>query len=509
MNWQLKCFCFFLGILMIASCQGVGESPQATAPGEIEPILPSPPQVPTHMTVPEMTGTALAFPNVIYPTETPLTPEENFSLSERRTTSPDGNYVITCEYSVPTLFHAPTKTVISTTDKFFDCDLNSSWSPDSSYVFFAEGSAGDLYRWRVDGSPPEFLAINTVLEPKKLHYPDCSVKKMSWSPDGQYLAIHKCDLYVLTPADQETFKNPLLIVECAGCFEDFRWVTGRVLLVEYSKAATLVHIPSGNAIAGIWTSGGPCAKQIPLFSPDGRWIVSDAPWCGGGEPGPNRSTIASLEDGSERIFSESFDDRIDLVGWSPDSSQFYLVSRPTGLDALPDPRTPFGLLALDPETIQVRNLFEQAWFVSFDQDFHRAYVVFPVRNEDGSFRFDGGLWEVGGSQLLGRQTMAKGLDELFLQPFPYFTVQPFYSFTGEELGSSSSAAARLIPAIWSHDNLKIATINADHGLIVIDAQGEIRTIAQLQPDQEWFDSEIQWSDDDRSILVDGVTWPLP
>src|SRR5690349_19805910 len=116
MNWQLKCFCFFLAVLMIAYCQGVGESPQATAPGEIEPILQSPSQVPTQITFPEMTGTAQAFPTVIYPTETPLTPEGIFSLSERRTTSPDGNYVITCDHSVPTFFHAPTKTVISTTD---------------------------------------------------------------------------------------------------------------------------------------------------------------------------------------------------------------------------------------------------------------------------------------------------------------------------------------------------------------------------------------------------------
>jgi hypothetical protein len=353
------------------------------------------------------------------------------------------------------------------------------------------------------------LEINTVLEPKKLHYPDCSVKKMSWSPDGQYLAIHKCDLYMLTPADEETFKNPLLIVECSGCFEDFRWVTERALLVEYSKAVTLVHIPSGNAIAGIWISGAPCAKQIPLFSPDGRWIISDAPWCGGGERGPDRAIIANVEDGSERIFSESFADRIDLVGWSPDSSELYLISRPTEMDALPDPRTPFGLLALDPETLQVRNLFEQAWFVSFSEDFRWASVVFPVKNEDGSFHFEGGLWQVGSTQLLGRQIMANDLDERFLEPIPYFRMQSFFSPSGEELGSSSTAAARLIPAVWAHDDLKISTINADHQLLVIDLQGEIRTIAQLQPDQEWFNSEMQWSDDDRSIVVDGVTWTVP
>jgi hypothetical protein len=510
MKWQLRCFYLYVATLLVASCQPVEVSPQATAPQEINSNLQDPTQTPTPMTIPEMTGTALAFPTVIYPTEKPLTPEEIFSLSQLKTISPDGKYVITCDYSVPTLFQTPTRTVVSTTNKFFGCNSqDSSWSPDSSYIIFVEGVTGDLYRWHVDGSQPEFLEINTVVEPKKLHYPDCSVKKMSWSPDGQYLAIHKCDLYVVTPADEETFKNPLLVVECSGCFEDFRWVTPRVLLVQYFKVVSLVHIPSGNGLAGIWTSGGLCAEQIPLFSPDGRWIVSDVPWCGGGGVGPNQSVIASMEDGSTRVFSESFADRIDLVGWSPDSSQFYSVSRPTQMDALPDPRTPFGLLAMDPETLQVQNLFEQAWFVSFNQDFSWAYVGFPVKNDDGSSRLDGGLWEVGTSQLLGRQIMANDLDERFLDPVPYFSFQPFYSATGEELGSSSTAAGRLIPAIWSHNDLKIATINADHELILIDVHGEIRTVAQLSSDREWFNSEIQWSDGDQSIIVDGVTWTVP
>jgi hypothetical protein len=509
MKWQLRCLCYFPANLMIASCQAVGKSPQATAPGEINSIIETPSSIAGPLSFPQMTGTAEAIPTVVYPTEKPLTPEEIFELSQLKTTSPDGNYVITCDYGAPTLFHAPTVTVIATTDRNFGCgDERSSWSPDSSYVFLVEGITEDIYRWRVDGSPPEFLEINRVVESKKLHYPDWSVK-MRWSPDGKYLAIHKFDLYVVTPDDEESFKSPLLIVECAGCFEEFRWITPRLLLVKYYGAVSLVHIPSGNAVGGISISGGICPQQIPLTSPDGRWLVSDALWCGGGDRGPNKSVISNLENGSRRIFSESLADRIDFVGWSQDSSKFYLVSRPTTIDALPDPRTPFGLLAMNPETLQVQNLFEQAWFVSFNKDFRWVYVVFPVKNDEGSLRFDGGLWEVGASQLIGRQIMANSLEEIFLAPFPYFTVQPFYSFTGEELGSSSSAAARLNPAVWSHDNLKVATINTDHQLVVIGVQGEVQIITQLGIDQDWLNSEIKWSDDDQSISVNDVSWLVP
>jgi hypothetical protein len=511
MRWQLRCFYFFLVVLVIASCEAAGVSPQTTTPGEINSSLQSPTQTltPMQMTIPEMTGTALAWPTVVYPTEKPLTPEEIFQLSQLKTISADGNFVITCDYSVSTLFHAPTITVIATTDREFGCDSErTSWSPDSSYVFLVEGMTEDIYRWRIDGSPPEFLEFNKLFEQKKLHYPDWTVKMLP-SPDGKYLAIHKFDLYVVTPDDEESFKNPLLIVECAGCFEEFRWITPRLLLVRYFKSVSLVHIPSGNGVAGIWTSGGLCAEQIPLFSPDGRWIVSDAPWCGGGGIGPNQSIISNLEDGSRRVFSESFADRIDLVGWSQDSSEFYLVSRPTTIEALPDPRTPFGLLAMNPETLQVQNLFEQAWFVSFNKEFSWAYVVFPVKNDDGSLRFDGGLWEVGTSQLIGRQIMANSLEEIFLAPSPYLTVQPFYSFTGEELGSSSSAAVRLVPAIWSHDNLKVATINSDRQLVIIDLTGTVQIVGQLGGSQEWHNSGITWSENDRSLNVDGVTWAIP
>lgn len=509
MKWLVRYFGLFISILMM-SCGSIGVSAQDTPPEDINSVIETSPSTSAPLTFPQMTGTAEAIPTVVYPTEKPLTPEEIFSLSQWKITSPDGNYVVTCDYGFPTLFYAPTKTVIATTDTDFGCDSeNSSWSPDSSYVFLVKGFTEDLYRWRVDGSPPEFLEINKVVELKLPYYPDCSVQKMNWSLDGQYLAIHKCDLYVVTPVDEQTFRNPLLVVECSGCFEDFRWITSRVLLVNYFKVLSLVHIPSGNRLAAIFTSGGLCAEQIPLFSPDGRWIVSDAPWCGGGGVGPNQSVIANTEDGSTKIFSESFADRIDFVGWLPDSSEFYLVSRPTQMDALPDPRTPFGLLTLDPETLQVENLFEQAWFVSFNQDFHWAYVVFPVKNDDGTARLDGGLWEVGTSQLMGKQIMANSLDEHFLEPIPYFTVQPFYSFTGEELGSSSTAAARLIPAIWSHDNFKVATINSDHQLVVIDMKGKVQIITQLSNNQDWFSSEIQWSGDDQSLIVNDVVLSMP
>ncbi|HEY9525464.1 MAG TPA: hypothetical protein VIR02_00200 [Anaerolineales bacterium] len=506
MNWQLKCFCFFLGVLTISACQAVGESPQATAPGEINSDLQSPSQTPTQITFPEMTRTAESIPTIMYPTEIPLSPEELFDLSQWKSTSPKGNYVITCDYTYPTLFHASTKIVIKTIRELsFRCENAVFWAPDESYAFLvAFDFDKTIYRLRTDGSQPEVIPINTEHIPSGV---DCEVKFL-WSPDAKFLAFAKgCGLYAIEPADELSFAEPLPITAC--CFYSFQWATPHVLMVEYHWGYSFVQIPSGNWIGRLETNGGMCPQQIPLISPDERWMVVDLPWCGGGEPGPHQFAMANLEDGSERVFSESFADQIDFVGWKKDSSELYIVSRPAEAEALPDPRTPFGLLSLNPETLQTQNLFEQAWYVAFNQDFRWAYVVFPAGNDDGSLRLDGGVWQMGTNQLIGKQIMAKNLEEQFFVPLRMGLTGYMYSATGQELAYSASAVTRIVPATWSHDNTRVATTNASHQLIVIDVQGNIQPVGQLNDNQEWLYSEITWSHDDRFIDVDGEAWAAP
>ena len=508
MKWRWICFCFFLATWLMASCQSLGLSPQATTPGEINPDLQGPTQTltPTQMTFPEMTGTAQEIPAVVYPTETPLAPEALFDLSQWKSTSPKGDYVITCDYTYPTLFHAPTKTVITTLQGLsFRCENAVFWAPDESYVFIAAFDFDKtIYRLRTNGRQPEVVHLKTELSSPGV---DCEVK-MLWSPDAKFLAIAKgCILYSVEPDDESSFAEPLTIASC--CFYGFQWATPRVLMVEHHWGYSIVQVPSGNWIGRLEMSGGNCPQQIPLISPDEPWMVVDLPWCGGGEPGPNQFAMANLEDGSERVFSESFADQIDFVGWKKDSSEFYIVSRPAEADALPDPRTPFGLLSLNPETLQAQNLFEQAWYVAFNQEFRWAYVVFPAANEDGSLRLDGELWQVGTNQMIGKQIMATNLEEQFFAPLTIANTGHMYSAAGQELESSARAIIRVVPAAWSHDNTRLATINADHQLVVIDLQGEIQTITQLDDHQNWLYSVIQWSDNDQSIAVDDTTWIVP
>jgi hypothetical protein len=132
-----------------------------------------------------------------------------------------------------------------------------------------------------------------------------------------------------------------------------------------------------------------------------------------------------------------------------------------------------------------------------------------VKNDDGSLRLAGGLWQVGTDQMIGKQLMATELDEKFFSPHLTPDTGYMYSATGQELGFSADTVNRIVPAVWSHDNRRIATIGANHQLVVIDLNGDTQILGQLDDNQEWLYSEIAWSDDDRSLNVDGVTWLIP
>jgi hypothetical protein len=502
MKWRLRSFGCILAFLTIASCQAVGESPQTTAPVDINSMIETPSLTAEPLSFPQMTGTAQAIPTVAFviePTWTPAIPGAGGPV----VLSPNGLYAIACTDPFFILFNTKTKAIISTFGFFpVDCESDIHWASDSSYVFF-----GMLYRWPVNGSQPELVDIHVGVDPND-HV--CStVPLYKWSPGAEYLVVRKCGITVVVqPFEASSLATPLLISDC--CVEDFRWATSNLLMIDYSKAYSFVHIPTGEDL-GSWSSGGGvgCAGQPPFISPDELWVVFDQCWAGGGVPFYDQYALANMKQGSVDIFSEVAGDRIEFINWKPDGSEFYMVSRPTKPDAEADPRTPFGLLALNPRTLQVRNLFEQAWYISFNKDFLWAYVVFPGRNANGNFGLDGGLWQVGTSELVGKQLMAIQIEEKFWNPYNSRDTGSMYSATGKELGFSSDTLNRPLPAVWSHDNRRVATIDADHQLIVIDVQGTMQPIAQLNDDQEWLYSEITWSDDDRSITVDNVTWVLP
>ena len=502
MKAQWKSFCLFLIIFTITACESLGVSTQPTAPSEINSIIEEPSPTPRQLTFPEMTGTAQAIPTVpfvIEPTQTPAMP----GASDPVAISPNGLYAMACKDPFFILFNTQTKAIISTFGYFpIDCQNDIHWASESSYVLF-----GVLYRWRVDGNQPEFLRINIVEDP---HYFNCNRKGL-WSADGQFLAIDDCGVYVIKPFDESSVQNPLLI-EKPG-YEALRWATNRLLMLEFHRSYGFYDVLDNGTSkpVGWWDKDGlGCLAQPPSISPDEHWIVFDVSQyqCGIGGPGEiYQYSLVDLEQGSINIFSDTFGNLIDFIGWSKDSKEYYFINRPINSSITTNPRIPFGLLVIDPQSLQIDNLFEEAQFAEFNADLSWVYVVFPARSEDGSLRFDGALWKVGSTDLIGRQVMFYG--EPKEEQFPSTWAGSMYSATGAELGYSSQIRTHPIPAFWSHDNQRIALINAEHELVVISLDGEVQILGTLKTPDNWFYPVITWSEDDQSVNVDDVTWSLP
>jgi len=502
MNVRWKFLTLFSIAFTLTACESLGVSTQSTAPGEINVTIESPSSTPGQITYPQMTGTAQAIPTVpfvIEPTQTPAMPGPEDPV----VISPNGFYAIACKDPFFILFNTKTKAIISTFGYFpVDCQSDVHWAADSSYVLF-----GALYRWRVDGSQPESLDIHVDVDPND--YVCSTAPLYKWSPDEKYLVVKKCGITVaIQPFEESSLTNPLLISNC--CVEDFRWANSHLLMIDYAKSYSFLHMPTGKEL-GSWSRGGGvgCSGQPPFISPDELWVIFDQCWAGGGVPFYDQYALANMEQGSLENFSEVSGDRIEFISWKPDSSEFYMVSRPTKPDAQTDPRTPFGLLALNPQTLQVQNLFEQAWYVAFNKDYSWAYVVFPATNKDGSLSLDGGLWQVGTNQIIGRQVMASSLEEKYFKPYLSFDTGYMYSATGQELGFSADTINRIVPAVWSHDNTQVATVNTNRQLVVINRNGDIHIIGQLNDNQEWLYSMVTWSVDDKFLTVEDVTWSVP
>lgn len=121
----------------------------------------------------------------------------------------------------------------------------------------------------------------------------------------------------------------------------------------------------------------PIDKQWLEYSPDNRWVVVDqTAWNDPFAQDLKTEFSYTLFDlNSKQAFSLSKSEEVllDFVGWG-DNSTFYLIRRPINQSIQPKPDEPFGLLALDAPTQQMRLINPDLWFawLSPNQQFFLA-----------------------------------------------------------------------------------------------------------------------------------------
>ena len=487
-----------IGTLLLSCWLVIACAPQPTA-------MP----ISTITSKPEVALTTLP---AITPTQASLPPQ----IDNVITISPNGSYLITCEVSDLVLFDAKSSAIVSKFNLGYSfCPRNIYWSKDNLYAIVIDQDA-TLYQWPVDGSQPVELNTNINLPPSRFTGHTNIIT--AWSPDGNYLAIFKeCSTYITQPFGGALLQNPLKVGE--GCVIGIQWATNNVLMVDSWSEYLFYQVPTGTQI-GHWSKREGCLEQVPSISPDQRWMVfqqCDLSTRFNQRERIDQYSLANLEQGSVDVFSATAGNYIDFIGWKEDGAAFYFISRSAFTDSSPDPRTPFGLLALNPATGEISNLFEQVWFATFNKDLSWAFVVFPATNPDGTLRLDGGLWQVGTSEIKGRQVMdsseeirLNGNRDVISYGVALWTpTDVLLSPTGEYLGASA-AFNRLVPAAWSNDNTRIALINDDRQVVVMDLEGNTQVAGQLEgPPGSGIDGYVAWSHDDKLIIVEEKTFPVP
>lgn len=373
------------------------------------------------------------------------------------------------------------------------------WAPDSSALALLTTSGEVLVISLQNGQ------ITTVQSPGSGGLPpvDPAQWALAWSPGSSKLAIMslteqggcKAQVEIVNSAGRALTGSPLSLDCRPGGFPG--WATDDVLQVTRQSSQTFYSLPGGQIV--VTRHFDPAAQAEDrgvLISPGQRWMaMKDAvDASSNGETVPTLDhtaySIVDFSSGGISTLSDTPNDDIEWVAWKLDASILYLVSRPAAAGAAADPRTPFGLLAFDPEQGTMRRELDRAVQVSFDPTQTWAFVVLSDPKAGGLVS---ALW----LPAQNRISPAKALSS-----------EPAYAASTAD---TSGHGQTVTPAAWSHDGRQVAYADDAGDLKVTSLTGQTHTIATgLFLDWNDWNSRatLAWSPDDQRLLINynGQLW---
>jgi hypothetical protein len=411
------------------------------------------------------------------PTIYPLAPEADLIFS------PDGAYVLECTDKRLRLYRLAEMQLIKETEvRDYLCN-SVSWAPDSSIVAFIVLDQG-VYTWRVDGTV-FYNNVVSILGTPPLWSLDSTrfvVFHYAKAEDGLYDA--GLATFDVVYAD----RRPPLTAETKIGTNDWEpsavhWITHDELTTWHGcgydcgyylffDANTGKELPGWSYVAD--------ASQDPSYSPDMRWRMSDGSDYDYTIEGEfiHYYSLFDLHAKSYYSLVEGKQLYLAFLDWSDDSTTFYVVSRPVTETAKANVKVPFGLLALNPQTREFKQLFEQAVFAKLSPDKKLAWVVFPAKHADGTLGLDGGIFNLADGTLAGRL------------------------FVSDRVLYANPAEGDLVSVAWSNDGTRVVFGDSEGNLTLVKTDGTTQSLATILPRGDWpANVHYAWSPDDRHLLV--------
>jgi hypothetical protein len=353
--------------------------------------------------------------------------------------------------------------------------------------------------WSPDGTAIAILTPDSSLfiadtddgqfHPAKALIPPITMTRLSaWSPDSQRLVVGQTaegEASVgkgwggeLVALDREA--RELLRFSARALADDSAtlWLGNTVIAVADQEGMDMYRAVDGRflgyCVCGPNLDEGQAINQLPLLSPDGRWLALHRTFDTG-----VYEIVDVLRDESYSL-SQPGSAGVDFLEWKKDSTAFFFISHPE------------GLMAFDTVTREIRSLFDLALDARFNPYQEWAFVFFPSRRTPGGQSLSAGLWQVGTNTMLGRHTISESLVSV-----------PLYSGVEmEQMGRSG-----VIPVGWSIDGTRVAWMDGRLRVVTQSIRGADKVIAEgLFTDFGYWihHGSISWLENDATILLKTV-----